>query len=177
MSRSIRFCTALLLAAAGFAQISMPLIGYYRDRSGALRPVHGVAGAFSPGDVLQTDVLSVAWSGSEGFAKTDGELLLLDESGISRRLGAPSGPASFGFLSNGKAGWVRFADGSCRSFGADCPSDLPSPPVLRLRLPQPVEEIEQLGEGWLLARGKDVIYAVRSRPDVDEAFELPEAGQ
>ena len=165
----------LLFSAVSAAQVSMPLIGYYRDRAGALRQVHGVAGAFVPGEVIQRDVISVAWSGTAGFAKTETELLVLDANGISKRAEAPAGPATFGFLPDGQPAWVRFADDSCRRFATDCPSEPRLGRVFRVRLPEDVESYEQLGDGWTIARGKDTLYAVRNRDGSDQAYELPEA--
>jgi hypothetical protein len=155
----------------------MPLVGYYRDRAGVLRQVHGVAGAFVPGEVLERNVVSVAWSGTAGFAKTSSELLMLDSNGIAERFEAPAGPATFGFLPNGKPGWVRFADSSCREFGATCPAEPAQKPVLRVRLPEAIDSWEQLGDGWLLLRGEQTLYAVRTKRDSDQAYELPEAEQ
>ena len=173
----LRIVLCCVVAVACFAQVSTPLIGYYCDRGGALRPLHGVAGAFVPGPALETDAISAAWSGSAGFAKKERELLLLNADGIIERLEAPPGPATFGFLADGRRAWARFADGSCREFATPCPSANGGKPPLRLRLPETVETYEQLGDGWILVRGKDSLYAIRTHRDNDQAYELPEAEQ
>jgi hypothetical protein len=171
----MRFGTATVLALGCLAQVSTPLIGYYCDQANVLRQLRGITGAFVPGEPVERDVISSAWSGVAGFAKSETELLLLDSSGITERLEAPPGPAIFGFLSDGKRAWVRFADGSCRSFGADCPIEPARKPHVRARLSQAIASFEQLGQGWLLARGEDRLYAIRVGSDDDQAYEIPEA--
>jgi hypothetical protein len=170
----------LLLCCAALecqAEVSAPLIGYMRDRGGSLRALHGIAGAFVPGPVLESNVVAAAWSGTAGFAKTDRELLILDATGIVERRSAPAGPATFGFLPGGEPAWVRFADGSCGELLGRCPSVREARPPLRCRVPDGVIGVEPLGEGWLLARADDKLYAIRTRPETDEIYELPEPGQ
>ena len=70
-----RYCL-FLLGAAALAQIARPRVGYIVDRSGALRPVEGVAGAFTLGPPIDHDVFSVAFSGKTLVIKKDHELIV-----------------------------------------------------------------------------------------------------
>jgi hypothetical protein len=169
--------TALALCCA--AQISDPRIGFVRDRAGDLRPVYGVAGAFVLGDSIQSGVLSAAFNGSGGLAKTADELLVFREGKLTERFAAPEGAASFGFDSQGKPDWVRFANGSClRWKGAtaesgDCPAE---PEGERVRLPGGAAEQEPVGEEWLCARSASALWILRARENREpEIYRLPEA--
>jgi hypothetical protein len=48
---------------------------------------------------------------------------------------------------------------------------------MRVRLSEEVDSLEALGDGWVLARGTNSLYAVRIHRDSDQAYELPEAEQ
>ena len=95
-------CLILVAAAAGLlaqSGITPPRLGYIRDEAGALRPVYGVAGSFVLGrQINKRPVISAAFSGRLGLAKTAAALYAFDREG--RRLGrlaAADGPAQFVF--------------------------------------------------------------------------------
>src|SRR4051812_14685151 len=92
-----------LLAGAAYGDIATPRLGYIVDRSGLLRPVNGVAGAFTVGDAIEKDVLSAAYSGKTLVVKKDRELLVNGEA-----FEAPAGPAVITFDSKGLLTQVFF---------------------------------------------------------------------
>ena len=79
-----RFFLILVAAAGGLlaqSGISPPRAGYIRDDAGGLRPVYGVAGSFVLGDPIASGVISAAFSGRLGLAKTAGTLYAFDREG------------------------------------------------------------------------------------------------
>ena len=90
------FVFSATLAAAQPA-ISPPQIGFVLDKTNAVRPVFGVAGSFTLGDSIGSDVVSGAFLGSFGFAKTSSAIAVFDRDGqILYATDAPPGPALFG---------------------------------------------------------------------------------
>jgi len=101
----------ILVLASGsiLAQPSLlpPRVGLTRDASNSLRPVFGTAGNFILGAVERENVLSAACSGRAGMAKTDEEVLILNEEGRTvARLEVGGGPALFAFRVDGRPGLV-----------------------------------------------------------------------
>src|SRR3954454_1655439 len=90
-----RYCL-FLLSAAACAEIARPKVGYIVDRSGALRPVEGVAGAFTLGPPIDRDVISVAFSGKTLGVKKDPQLIV-----DGKPFESPVGPAVISFTSTG----------------------------------------------------------------------------
>ncbi len=144
----------ILIAAAGglLAQsgITPPRVGYIRDEAGALRPVYGVAGNFVLGQPInKRPVISAAFSGRLGLAKTAAALYTFDREG--RRLGrlaAADGPAQFVFSSDGSEAivflpdtseWFRWRNGGFQ--------------------PVPIEDTEKtvIATGLTLAGGKSLV--------------------
>ena len=77
--------------------IAPPRIGFVLDKANAVRPVFGVAGSFTLGDSIGSDVVSGSFLGSFGFAKTDSAIAVFDQDGqILYATDAPIGPALFG---------------------------------------------------------------------------------
>lgn len=101
-----------IVLATGLAcaqSLSPPLLGIARDEMNRLRPVYGIAGNFILGQADGGEVLSMAFSGKLGFAKTATQLLLLDENGAaSAQYPAPPGNALFAFYANGTPAFCYF---------------------------------------------------------------------
>lgn len=89
-----------LLAVSAWAQptIAPPQIGFMEDKAGSVHPVYGLAGNFLMGDPIATGVISAAFSGSFGWAKTDSTVIVMDAQGQAMATSdAPPGPALFAF--------------------------------------------------------------------------------
>jgi len=101
------------LAVSAWAQpaITPPQVGFMQDTAGSLRPVHGLAGNFLVGEPIAAGVLSAAFSGSFGLAKTDSTVIVTDWQGKAIATSdASAGPALFAFASDGRpalAYWFR----------------------------------------------------------------------
>jgi hypothetical protein len=135
-----------LLAQSG---ITFPCVGFIRDDAGALRPVCGMAGNFVLGRPIARRVISTAFSGRLGLAKTARALYAFDRQG--RRLGrieTADGPAQFVFSRGGSevdvllpatSEWVRWRNGSFE--------------------PVPIEDTEEtvIPTGLTLAGGKSLV--------------------
>ena len=94
--------------------ITPPQIGFVLDNTNAVRPVLGVAGNFSLGDPIRSNVVSSAFLGSFGIVKTESTLAVFDVSGNTLfERDVPAGPALFGsqlvYLTQAKAllRWTR----------------------------------------------------------------------
>jgi len=112
-----RRCLILAAAAGGLlaqSGITPPRVGYIRDEAAALRPVYGVTGSFVLGrPINKRPVISAAFSGRLGLAKTAASLCAFDRDG--RRLGrlaAADGPAQFVFSPDGSEAIVFLPDTS-----------------------------------------------------------------
>ena len=93
------FASLVFSAMLACAQPSLapPRIGFVLDKSDAVRPVFGVAGSFTLGDSVGSDVVSSSFLGSFGFAKTNSAIAVFDQDGqILYATDAPVGPALFG---------------------------------------------------------------------------------
>jgi hypothetical protein len=119
-----RFFLILAAAAGGLlaqSGISPPRAGYIKDDAGGLRPVYGVAGSFLLGDPIASGVISAAFSGRLGLAKTSGALYAFDREGrLIGQFPAAEGPAQFMFSRGGSEAivflpdtseWVRWRNG------------------------------------------------------------------
>jgi hypothetical protein len=165
-----------LLAAAGFGQVQRPQIGYIVDRSGFLRPVEGVAGAFILGPPIESDVVCASFSGRVLIVKKALELIVDRKS-----FAAPSGPAHVSFTPNGQLKHVFFADAdrvwAWNGSGFDEKYAIADPETANQlrdaseRLNRPVRQLSQLGEDWHVAYTDERIFAIGPR----QIFELPEA--
>jgi hypothetical protein len=173
------FCISVL----SVAQISMPRIGFVRDRQGSLRPLMGVTGAFVLGEPVLTRVVAASSSGGEyALASTGDEVILIKATEVVWRRSVV-GAESFGFRPDGRPEWVRFANGSCLIWPAEgepemasvCDKRPPEPVRYRARLPDDLTgESELVAPGWVLLRATDRLYL--SRLGTEEAiFEMPEA--
>lgn len=175
-----RFCLFFLTAIA-FADIASPRIGYIVDRSGSLRPVNGVAGAFTIGDAIEKNVVSAAYSGKTLVVKRDRELIV-----NGKTFEAPSGPVVVTFDSKGLLGQVFFAsDGQLWTardddFERSLAAGIDTVATVResrfflhsveVPLRSPATHVAQMGEGWFVIYAQSAIYALHD----DQVFELPE---
>ena len=98
----MRLLLSIFTAGIASAQsFSLPLVGIARDETNRLRPVYGMAGNFISGQASGEVVISMAFSGKAGLAKTETQLLLFDETGAAvDRYPAPPGIARFAFDAN-----------------------------------------------------------------------------
>ncbi|MDQ6706250.1 MAG: hypothetical protein M3Z85_09795, partial [Acidobacteriota bacterium] len=91
----LSICVAGVASAQSF---SLPLVGIARDETNRLRPIYGMAGNFIAGQASGEEVISMAFSGKAGLAKTETQLLLLDQTGaVVKQYTAPPGTARFSF--------------------------------------------------------------------------------
>jgi hypothetical protein len=99
----MKIAIAMSLGACAWAQsgLDRPTLGTMLDATGATRPVYGVAGSVTLGDVAATGVLSTACSQKVCLAKTDSSIISLTQS-----IDAPPGPALFAL--DGDAAFVYF---------------------------------------------------------------------
>jgi hypothetical protein len=178
MSR--RFCL-FLLAAVALADIAPPRIGYIVDRSGSLRPINGVAGAFTIGDAIEKEVVSAAFSGRTLVVKKDHELIV-----DGKAFEAPAGSAVVKFDSKGLLEQVFFPnDGQLwtardgdfeRSLaaGIDVVATVRESRLFLRSVEVPLRSaainVSQMGEGWLVIYAQSAIYALHD----EQIFELPE---
>jgi len=200
MTRALLVLAATLGSVLAQSGISPPLAGYARDASGLLRPVVGVAGNLVLGRPIAEGVISAAFSGRLGLAKTSDSLYAFDPQGSPlSRIDAPDGPARFFFSAGGVSALVCLSgssasllwkDGGFQSAPAtDCDS-LALPLLsdgdailfrkadgteLRTGIEGPALAIEQMGEGWYLVRQAQRRLAVRVLEDRLEMYRLPEA--
>lgn len=107
----------ILLAAIAMACLARaqapetPRLGWLRDASGMLRPLHGFAANFVTGQARESGVVSVASSGTWALAKTGRELIVFDPAGAEAgRLAAPDGNALFAFALNGEPAAAIFPE-------------------------------------------------------------------
>ena len=147
--------TAVLLALVAFGQMGMPLLGWVCDRAGALRPVHGAAGAFVLGEAVANDVVQASFDGRKGVA-TPG-----------------AGEAGFGFNARGER--VDEAEVAAVDAHAEGRTLVLERRAVRLEVPEEIERIDHLGEGWLAVRTANAIWAVRTDEGKEQIFRLPEA--
>ena len=167
----------LMIAAACLAEITGPLVGYFRDRRGDLRPLYGVSGAFVPGDPIEHDVVSSAFSGAMGLVKKEKSLLVFREGKVTASLDAPAGRATFGFDRRGLPAWVRFEGGACLVWRNDTPEPAPCPPAdlpIDPDLPEPVLSAESMSDGWLAVQTESAVWAVSTGPET-RRWRIPEA--
>jgi hypothetical protein len=178
----IRVLYLLLLGITANAQITPPLAGYVVDREGALRPVHGLAGAFTLGNSIEHGVISADYSGKSLVVKTEGELIIDGE-----RYGAPTGRARAAFDAHGRVSIIFFPDtGNLWTwrngeFTDHISVEPDAPAVVRdgelfidgtpIRLASRALHVSRMGEDWLVVYAEDGLFAVRS----GNVYELPEA--
>ena len=175
-----RFCL-FVLSGAAVAQIRTPRLGYVVDPAGHLRPVDGVAGAFSVGAPAEPCVISAAYSGTTLVVKKKSELLLNGES-----FPAPSGPATIAFHPNGDLSelylpeegelwtWRNGAFEKVPASGIICETFVREGELhvggIPFRLSARVESVAQMGKNWLAVYAEDRIFAFRE----GQVFHLPD---
>ena len=175
-----RYCL-FLVSAAALAQIARPRVGYNGDRSGALRPVEGVAGAFTLGPPIDHNVVSVAFSGKTLVIKKERQLIV-----DGKPFESPGGPAVISFTSTGHLKDVFFPEVGILwtpagdTFDEAYASDPQDATAIRdgdltvrgvpVRLKSRVQRFSRMSEDWLVAYAEDRIYAIRD----GQALELPE---
>ena len=107
--KRLLFAFSIAVVAIAQSTLAPPALGFVRDNGGALRPVLGLAGNFILGDPIVSNVSSTAFSGSFGFAKTSGALIIFDARGRTiLSSDAPPGPALFAFSRTGQQGLVFY---------------------------------------------------------------------
>ena len=174
-----RFCL-LLLSGAAAAQIAKPRIGFLVDRERCLRPVEGVAGAFTVGPVLDSDVLSAAFSGKTLVIKKADHVRVNDWT-----FDAPGGPITVVFDRTGNVSEIYFREAgvlwtwrqgefvSTPAHGLVAEFYLHGGELfvngIPVRLSCEPREVSQLGEGWLVVYSDQSAYALRG----EQIFELP----
>jgi hypothetical protein len=102
----------LLVAAANLAaQVAPPPAGVARDAAGRVRPVLGIAGAFTLGERMAENAISAASSGAWTVVKTADRVLRIEgPGGEPGGFDAPGGPALFAFDPSGKPVRAWFPD-------------------------------------------------------------------
>jgi len=91
----------LLITVVAWAQLQPPQLGVMVDRSGAARPVFGVASSVTTGPPLAAAVISSACSSQLCLFKTQSSIFW-----VGGGIPAPSGPALFAL--NGTSAYVYF---------------------------------------------------------------------
>ena len=189
---SICFSTALT------AQISLPRLGFAQDRAACLRPVHGVLGSFVIGEPVARDVVSFGTDNTLLVIKTADHLIAFD-AGLNEtwRRTAPAGPAQIYFDKVGSA-WTAFfpdAEETWRWNGQDVdversasnalsrPATIEGDEVVvsgsrvRIRLPEPIVSVQQMGRGLLLLKASERSYALQTDAGEERLYRLPEVTQ
>ena len=168
------------LAASAWAQpaIAPPQVGFMQDATGSVRAVYGLAGNFLTGDPIASGVISAAYSGSFGLAKTDSTILITDAQGQAIAASdALPGPALLAFASDGKPALVYLFTSNTllQRNGATLrpvPLDwaaLAADAVLSITAPDP-------DHAAMLVQRKDGVWDVRvllATGDVDSQTALP----
>ncbi|HYI95226.1 MAG TPA: hypothetical protein VEX68_16920 [Bryobacteraceae bacterium] len=179
MIRTLLFFVFLITAAA---QIDAPRIGFIVDSKNFLRPVSGVAGAFTIGPAVEENVVSAAFSGKTLVVKKDVELLVNEE-----RFEAPQGPIEVRFEAKGLLREIFFPDSSKlwtwkngkfeESFGAPAgwkPFEIYDGRIsvagAAVPLPSRALKASELGEDWLVIYAERGTYAFRD----GQVYELPD---
>lgn len=163
------FCISTL----ALAQISLPRIGFVRDREGALRPLLGVAGAFVLGEPVLTGVVAAGSFGSEyALAATKTEVVLVKGDAVVWRRELP-GAEAFGFRRDGRPHWVRFANGSCLTWPVKGEPEMASFCAAEPDDGQTVANAETVSPAWLVRRNPERLCLTQPGSDV-AIFEIPE---
>jgi hypothetical protein len=183
-----------IFAAAAIAQLSSPRAGFVRDRSGALRPVLGIAGNFVTGDPIAEGVISAGFGKTVGYAKKESELLVLRSGEIVERMEAPRGEAIFYPDRRGEIAEIYFPETrelwraqksgfekmlnvafphSTVTFDGD---EISLASGERLRIREQIQTVEWLSDAWLVVRGASALYAIRVTGEI-VVNQLPEAAK
>jgi hypothetical protein len=200
---------ALIAAGGLLAQsgIHPPQAGYIRDGARALRPVYGMAGSFILGAPVANEVLSAAFSGRIGLAKTAGMISVFDAEGhLVAQSEVGGGPARITFSRDGSQATAFLLDSgeSIRWTGARFRVESGIPAAFSLELADgtlvlaeggelvfrksngleirsslegEVLSIEQMGEAWIHVSQAGKHLAARLVEDRIEVYRLPEAAQ
>lgn len=152
-----RFAIFLLAAGCLPAEMSAPLIGYLRDSAGAVRPVHGVAGAFLLGDAVEQGATAARFSGRSGCILRDGQVLHLRDGHV---VDTPAESCMEEALPVAVEGDEIVLLGT----------------GVRLRTPVAVDSVERMGSEWYVLRSASRLFALRATRGREAIYELPEAG-
>jgi hypothetical protein len=154
-----RILLLLSCVACLHAEISAPLIGFVRDLKGALRPVHGVSGAFVLGEALRLEADTAAFRGASGCVRTAAGSLTVRDGKVSDEPWQPECSAS--------QEEVALENGEVVILGTG----------VRLRLSESVESIEQVADGWFALRSAKTLFLLRTKTGAEAIYTLPEAAQ
>ena len=109
MTRRLAAFALYLTAAVAQPAVEAPGAGCLLGIDGALRPVHGIAGALLAGAPAAWSVVSAACSDSLALVKTNDSLEVRDGGlQLLARWDAPAGPALFALPRGGQAGFVYY---------------------------------------------------------------------
>lgn len=182
---AVFFFTALLT----LPQVAPPTAGVVCDHRGTLRPVLGVAGAFVLGEAFESGVLAAGFHRDVGLAKTNEELIVFNRRVIVARIPAPPGPAEFFFDPEPAAYFPQSGELWTQQTSRIAPGARPHsllravddevvlPGGDRVRLPEPVQEVEWMSEHWVVARTAGALYAIRAGAAEPAWTRLPEPAQ
>ena len=149
MTRRLAVFALYLTAALAQPAVEAPRAGCLRGVDGALRPVHGIAGALLAGAPAAWSVISAACSDSLALIKTNDSLEIRD-SGLQllARWDAPAGAALFALPRGGQAGFVYYpATGKVVQVGVQSP-------------PRTVVDSQPLGGKVLAIASPDVLHLI-----------------
>ncbi|MEP7352196.1 MAG: hypothetical protein ABI824_03090 [Acidobacteriota bacterium] len=141
------------------------------DRSGIVRPVHGMSGNLMLGDATSTDVLSSGCGPEFCLLKTDQQLLVMQTGATPTlvRSPFPTGPAIFAFRDH--TAWIYYPqDGTLTRFSDNATTNLSAPnltgEVLSLRVTTNALEFAVRRDGTVWIERQDGAL-VDSLPDAD----------
>jgi hypothetical protein len=149
MTRRFAIYALYLTAALAQPAVEAPRAGCLRGVSGALRPVHGIAGALMAGAPAAWSVISVACSDSLALVKTDNSLEVRDSAlQLLARWDAPAGAALFALPRGGQTGFVYYpATGTLVQVGVQSP-------------PRTISNSQSLGGVVLAIASPDVLHLI-----------------
>jgi hypothetical protein len=115
--RQVATWVFLLAGLAPAGELREPLIGYFGDEAGGLRPVVGVSGSFLVQEAVLGDVRSFAFAGGFGLIQTGEELLLVDRAfGLVQRARLAAGESLLAVSPDGRFGaaYLQATEELCR---------------------------------------------------------------
>jgi hypothetical protein len=155
MTRHLATFGLCLTAAVAQTAVEVPRAGCLRSADGALRPVHGIGGAFLAGAPVASGVVSAACSDSLAIVKTDEAVEVRDGSlRLLARWDAPPGAALFALAGGGRAAFAYFP-----GTGELVRVDVQSPP-------RAVPDSQSLGGSVLAIASPDPLHLLAVVEDV-----------
>lgn len=149
MTRRLAAFALYLTAALAQPAVEAPRAGCLRGADGALRPVHGIAGALLAGAPAASAVISAACSNSLALVKTEDALEVRDGGlALLARWDAPPGAALFALPRTGQTGFAYF-----QATGKLVQVDAQSPP-------RPVLDSQSLGGNVLAIASPDLFHLI-----------------